>query len=150
MPRSGGGRGQLLLLLLLPGSEGGWLREEELAQSAPGRHPGGPDGQARSGRPRAGGDVLGREAGFVYAYSQCADLVLATAVRFARGAPGGAALRPGRGGGRSARGAPAGFRSHPLVELAGLVKAWAAAGDGWPSGARILYIIFYSFDRIFL
>jgi hypothetical protein len=127
--RSGGGRGQLLLLLL-PGAEGGWLREEEPAQSAPGRHPGGPDEPVRSGGPRAGGVVLGREAGFVYTYSKCADLVPVTAVRFPRGAPGGAARRPGRGGGRPARGAPAGFCSHPLVELAGLVKAWAATACG--------------------
>jgi len=66
LPQSGGGEGQLLLLPL-PEAEGGWLREEEPAQSAPGRHPGvqtsrpgraarGPGGGGR--RPRQGGGGL--------------------------------------------------------------------------------------------
>jgi hypothetical protein len=65
LPRSGGGGGQLLLLPL-PEAEGGWLREEEPAQSAPGRHPGvqtSRPGRAARGpgggrRPRQGGGGL--------------------------------------------------------------------------------------------
>ncbi len=101
---AGGGGGQLLLplLQLLQGAEGGWLREEELAVGA-GPPPGWSRGAGSVGRPAGwGGAFLSMEAGFVYTYSQCADPVIA--VRFARGggeAQGGAALRPGRGGGQA-------------------------------------------------
>jgi hypothetical protein len=111
-----------------------------LAQSAPGRQPGGPEEPVRSGGPRPGGGggaVLGREAGFVYTYSQCADPVIA--VRFARGAPGGAALRPGRGGaGRRAvrRRGSVPTRWWSWRDSLGHGPLRRAAGDGWPSGAR--------------
>ena len=68
-----GGGGQPLLLLL-PGAERGWLREEEPAQSAQGRHPG--VQTSRPGRvargPGGGGVVLGREAGVcIYLFTVC-------------------------------------------------------------------------------
>jgi hypothetical protein len=78
-----------------------------VAESAPGRHPAvqasrpgraarGPGGEASSSAGRRG---------FVYTYSQCADLVPAAVVRFAGGAPGGVAL------GVTALGGPSGSRA---------------------------------------
>jgi hypothetical protein len=77
------------------------------------------------------------EAGFVYAYSLCDDPVIA--VGFARGAPGGAVLRPGRGGQAGARCAgwgPVPTRWWSWRDSLGHGPLRRAAGDGRPSGAR--------------
>ena len=99
-----------------------------VAESAPGRHPAvqasrpgraarGPGGEASSSAGRRG---------FVYTYSQCADLVPAAVVRFAGGAPGGVAL------GVTALGGPSGSRAQ---------SAWpvgsAASGHGLGTTTRL-------------